>query len=201
MNRLDRIRALRVLLSSLGLTGVGRPYNSLLSSNIFELYCYMKKLNEFQASGKSPIMVSISGNPHVFRPHLSPGTPRNADYFQLIGNRASENRDLILNGQFEGISGIYHSPDIVLTEQNDNQVITFYECKHYSGRLTPNVYREFIGYCKEMGITISKSGSRYSAFANTFSVMTPCLFTSACARSDHKDSLREAYNLEIRDRY
>lgn len=171
------------------------------SDQIFELFCYFKKIEEFKHNGKTPLCISTSRIPGVFRPHFKPGWPRNADYFQIVGARTIENRDLILNGKFEGISGIFHSPDIALTKPHENKVITFYECKNYSGRISPGVYREFIGYCKEMGVSLASINSKFSAFTDTFSVMTPCLYTSGFADIDHIEKMKEKYNLAIRDHF
>jgi hypothetical protein len=111
-----------------------------LSDQIFELYCYFRKIEEFADSGKIPLCQSKS--PGIFRLHAKPGKPRTADYFRLVDPQHGEDRDLILNGEFEGVSGISHSPDIVLTKSDEDKIISIYECKNYSGSIGPGIYRE-----------------------------------------------------------
>lgn len=62
-----------------------------LSDQVFELYCYFRKLEEFVNGGK--ILACQSRYPGIFRPHLKPGRPRSGDYFRLIDPKGGENRE------------------------------------------------------------------------------------------------------------
>ena len=167
------------------------------SDQVFELYCYIRKIEEFINVGRIPQCQSIT--PGVFKPHAKPGRPRAADYFRLIDPQGGEDRDIILNGEFQGISGISHSPDIVLTKSNENHIISIYECKNHSGSLGPGIYREFIGYCEETGLLVKSNRGRISALTDTFPVMVPCIYTSAVANQDHVEKVKKTYNFSVVD--
>lgn len=167
-----------------------------LSDQIFELYCYFRKLEEFMNGGKIPRCQSKS--PGIFRPHAKPGKSRSADYFRLIDPQGGEDRDLILNGQFQGISGVPHSPDIALTKPDKDEIVSIYECKN-SSSLGPGVYREFIGYCEEMGLLIKSNKNRFNAVIDTFTVMKPCIYTSASADQDYVGKMKKTYNFAVVD--
>jgi hypothetical protein len=195
MNNQARLNQIQNLLSSLQNIRLFRIPS--LSDQVFELYCYFRKLEEFVNGGKIP--ACQSRYPGIFRPHLKPGRPRSGDYFRLIDPQGGENRDLILNGEFKGISGILHSPDISLTQPDEDEIISIYECKNYSNSLGPGVYREFIGYCEEMGLLVRSNKGRFSAVINTFAVMTPCIYTSAIVNRDHAEKLKKTYNFSVVD--
>jgi hypothetical protein len=167
-----------------------------LSEKVFELYVYLKKLEEFAQNGKTVICISIN-RPGFFRPHFKPGKTRANDYFILRDPLRGNDLDLILNGTFDGLSGMKHSPDIALTGHNSNRIISIYECKNYTKKLTPEVYREVIGYCKELGILVTQNRSRLNDVINAFSVLTPSLYTSGTANPDHVQMMKSTYNFGI----
>ncbi|XHH07620.1 MAG: hypothetical protein ACFCUE_08530 [Candidatus Bathyarchaeia archaeon] len=173
-----------------------------LSDQIFELFCYFSKLEQFVSNGKTPVCESKTNG--VFRPNLKPGLT--GDHYRLVGVTPSEERNIFLNVKFQGASGILHCPDIVVTKTDRTKrffekeiVLTIYECKNYSGKIGPGIYREFIGYCKELGVSINRSDSKQSALTYTFSVMTPCIYTSGIADVEHKDWLRNTYSISVED--
>jgi hypothetical protein len=182
----QRIYEIRYLLSQIANSPIFNiPH---FSDQIFEVYCYLKKVEEFRQNGKAPLCVSKTTG--IFRPLHKPGLPRNGDYFHLMSNSSRGNLDIILNGTFEGPSGISHSPDIAVTDINQNKVITFYECKNYSGSLGPGVYREIIGYYKEFKC---KKNPDY------YDVATPSIYTSGTANDFHKRRMKEKYNVIVND--
>ena len=189
--RLSSIQALLNRLQSIHLYRVPS-----LSDQIFELYCYFRKLEEFMNAGKN--LRCQFKSPGIFKPHAKPGKPRSADYFRLIDPQGGENRDLILNGEFQGVSGVAHSPDIALTKPDENKIVSIYECKN-SSSLGPGVYREFIGYCEEMGLLVKSNRNRVNAVIDTFSVMKPCIYTSAYADQDHVGKMKKTYDFTVAD--
>jgi hypothetical protein len=184
--RINEIRRLLNQLASNPIFTIPR-----FSDQVFEVYCYLKKVEEFKQMGRTPICIQRTNG--VFRPLHKPGLHRtNGDYFRLLGNNQDKTMDIFLNGTFTGQSGINHSPDIALTERNNDKVISFYECKNYSRCLGPGVYREMIGYCNEF--KYKKSG--FSDYVNAF---TPAIYTSATADSIHVQKMKEKYNVIIND--
>jgi hypothetical protein len=197
VSNLTRLSYIRSLLNSIGNIQLLRvPY---LSDQIFELYCYFRKLDEFVMRRKTP--QCISNRAGFFSPHAKPGHPRSADYFILSDPSGGEDRDLILNGEFPGISGVNHSPDIVLAKSGTNEVISIYECKNYSGRLGRGVYREFIGYCKEMGLLSKANQMRINALIGTFPEMAPCIYTSGIASQIQVQKMKKTYNFTVSDSF
>ena len=197
MNNQTRLAHIQSLLNNLGNIHLLRtPY---LSDQIFELYCYFRKLEEFVNRRKTPLCISKKTG--FFSPHAKPGHPRSGDYFSLGDPSGGENRDLILNGEFPGISGVYHSPDIVLAKFDSDKIVSIYECKNYSGRLGPRVYREFIGFCKEMDLLSTANQIRINALIGTFPEMAPCIYTSAIADQSQAEKMKKKYNFAVIDHF
>jgi hypothetical protein len=154
-------------------------------------------MEEFVDRGKQPLSKVL--NHGLFSAHAKPGHPRTASYFSLI-ERNGDGRDLILNGQFVGSSGIAHSPDITLTKLDSNQVVSIYECKNHSSPLGIGVYREFIGYCKEMKLLQEANKSRIKDIIDSYPELGPCIYTSATANANHKEKVKR-YGFTVIDRF
>ena len=195
MSRRTRLAYIQSLLNSIGNIRLFRI--PLLSDQIFELFCYFRKLEEFINRGKTPICVSKRAG--YFSPHLRPGYARSADYFRLADPLGGEVRELILNGQFIGDSGVYHSPDIVLAESDENRIVSIYECKNYSGTIGPGTYREFIGYCKETGLLSKANQVRINGLIGTFPELAPSIFTSGAVNQSQADKMKRKYNFNVFD--
>ena len=157
------------------------------SDQIFELYCYFRKVEEFINRGKQPQSKVITHG--IFSAHAKPGNPRSSSYFTLI-DPSGDARDLILNGQFEGVSEIYHSPDLALTKCDSDEIVSIYECKNHSSPLGLGVYREFIGDCEEMGLVQKANKSRIKDLIDSYPELRPCIYTSAAANSVHKEKMK-----------
>jgi hypothetical protein len=183
--RIDEINRLLNTLAGSPIYNIPR-----FSDQVYEIFCYLRKIEEFRQNGKRPVCRCRS--PGVFVPLRRPGNIPNGDYFQLMSNTGTRAyMDIFLNGTFEGQSGICHSPDIVLTDHG--KVVTFYECKNYSGRrIGPGIYRELIGYCKEFKC-------RKNAYNDFFDVMTPALYTSGSAGDADIESMKDTYNVIIKE--
>ena len=110
-----------------------------------------------------------------------------------------EVRDLILNGEFPGESGIRHSPDIVLAESGKEKIVSIYECKNHSGALELGIYREFIGYSKELGLLSKANQNRINGLIGTFPELTPGIYTSAVARQNQMNKMKKKYNFTVND--
>jgi hypothetical protein len=197
MSNPQKINYIRHMLSRLSSTMRGIPPN-VTSDKVFELFCYFKKIEEFAQTGRTPVCEQSSAS-NIFRPNLAPGNCSSGDCFRLEDPHGGEDLYLTLNGTFSGHSGIEHSPDIVLSNNRKNKVISFYECKNYSHTLGPNVYRELIGYCKEFGVvgTVTHLGARN--IVNTYSHLAPCVYTSALADDLHIERMFHTYNIRVFD--
>lgn len=193
-NITQRINFINSLLAQLG------PYRALLagqtSVRIFELYCYFRKAEELMNRGKLPIPQNIRGN--VFSPHAKPGNAGSASYISF-SDQAGETLDLFLNVKFQGLSNVYHSPDIVLKASKNDQIVSVYECKNHHGKLGLGIYREFIGYCEEMNMLVrGNRNQKIRTLRNSYPELRPCIYTSAVTNKSHK-SLMERYDFSVID--
>jgi len=180
--------------SFLNLLGRLRPLvTNSRDERVFELLCYFEKVGELIDRGKTPLLRNVRNR--KFAPHSSPGDPFSASYISFQDIRG-EPFDLFLNGQFQGKSGVAHSPDIVLRETTSGKILSIYECKNHSGTLELRYYREFIGYLQEMKI---QKWGRNTAFRNFSPELRPCIYTSAKANPS-SDLMRDQYDFEVIDR-
>ena len=163
------------------------------NERVFELFCYFRKAHELVSRGKTIIPQKVKGRSFV--PHSKPGNPLSASYISLL-EPYCETFDLFLNGEFQGRSGVRHSPDIVLREKNSEKILSIYECKLHSGKLELPYYREFIGYLEEMRIP----KRRHSVLSrNLYPELRSCIFTSAKARALH-NPIRNLYDFDVIDK-
>lgn len=193
-NRLSFINSMLTRLGNLRLLNLPHA-----SGHTFELYCYFQKIEQFTNRGKTP----RCNNPvHgvFFVPHVKPGSPRSTSYFSLVDSAGGETVDLILNGKFAGVSEIRHSPDIVLTAEGSDDIKAIYECKSYSGSLGIGVYREFIGFCQEMGLLRKANRDRVRAVTDPYPEMRSCIYTSAVANPAHVQGIG-IYDFAVVDRF
>ena len=73
--------------------------------------------------------------------------------------------------------------------------MSFFECKNYPGNIGPEIYREMIGYCKELGI---KNNSTAREYTEAYPVLTSSLLTSAkCGDSLAVRFMKTKYNFDI----
>ena len=163
------------------------------NERIFELFCYFKKADELIKRGKSPIPRAIKPGGR-FIPHSGPGDPLTASYLSFVEPNAGA-FDLFLNCRFRGVSGVRHSPDIVLRKSNAGSILSVYECKNHSWTLGLSYYREFIGYLREMKI----EGQRARLYRDLYPEMRPCIYTSAIASLSHS-GIAGRYDFVVVDR-
>jgi hypothetical protein len=197
MSDAQRLNSVNSLLTRLGSLNLYRlPY---ASDQIFEIYCYFRKIEQF--INRSKIAEGKMINYGLFAPHSKPGRPRTASYFSIRDPLGGQAHDLILNGRFTGTSGINHSPDITLTPENDDKIISIFECKNYSARLGLGVFREFIGYYEEMGLLRTANRDRIEDVISIYPEMKSCIYTSAVAASTHKENMMRRYGFATIDRF
>jgi hypothetical protein len=146
--------------------------------------------------GKTPQIKNVRNN--TFSPHLKPGNPKSASYISFFDPNG-EALDLFLNGKFQGLSDIYHSPDLVLTTSTNDEIVSIYECKNHSGKLGLGIYREFIGYCEEMGLLVRGNRSKVKTLRDSYPEVRPCIYTSAVANRVHKENMKR-YDFTVVDR-
>ena len=166
------------------------------SELIFEIFCYFKKAKELMDRRKTPQFKNLNMN--IFCPHAKPGRPKSASYISF-SDQVGETLDLFLNGKFRGMSNIYHSPDLVLAKSKNGQIVSIYECKNHSGPLELGVYREFIGYCEEMGLLVRGNRSHIRTLRDSYPELRPCIYTSATANGNHKNNMRR-YDFTVIDK-
>jgi hypothetical protein len=155
MSITQRLGVIQNLLAQLGQYQILRK--SQMPYHVFELYCYFRKAKELMDRGKLPIFRNPQGN--VFAFHAKPGKPKTASYITFY-DQNGEDMNLFLNAEFPGRSKVLHSPDMILTSSKNDEIASIYECKHLSGNLELDIYREFIGYCEEMGLLVRKKNTK-----------------------------------------
>ncbi|UCE15615.1 MAG: hypothetical protein JSV12_07015 [Candidatus Bathyarchaeota archaeon] len=160
---------------------------------VFEFFCYFRKVDELIKRGKTPLLKNVHNR--IFAPHSKPSNPLSASYISFKDVRGAP-FDLFLNGQFEGRSGVDHSPDIVLRETKSGKILSIYECKKHSGTLDLRYYREFIGYLQEMKV---QPWGRNKTFRNFLPELRPCIYTSAKANPS-SGLMRDQYDFYTIDR-
>lgn len=191
----SRIYSINKFLSNL--SAIRNLALNLHPDKLFETECFLLTANRLVNRNKQPFAVNQQNG---FRPLYNPGNPLNYSYLRFI-DRDNQGVDLYLsmNAQVPGSTGVLHSPDIVLTHNSvDGPVHSIYECKNYSNRLGIGVYREFIGFLKELGLNIW--GSRSKNMFRAMPDMSPRIYTSAIASVVHQQMAQDKYGFSVEDR-
>lgn len=189
MGRLAQNRLLILNAFLNGLFGLRALPVQTRSEFVFEMYCYLLKTLELMDRGKRPQLHNIVNN--NFIAHRRPGHPYTASFITFHENRSST-VELFLNASFEGRSGAFHSPDIVLRNEDERYATSIYECKDHSGWLALGICREFMGYIEEMGIL--RRGQ--NKLRNMYPEIRPSIYTTGRI-SGNVTLMQEKYNFEI----
>jgi hypothetical protein len=190
VTKAQRLQSVNNFLNTLG--GLRPLAAKSRGERVFELFCYFRKVQELIQRGKTPVLHEVKNR--RFIPNSKPGNPLSKSYISFEEARSGR-FDLFLNGEFQGKSGVEHSPDIVLREAISRKILSIYECKMHSGRLEKRYYREFIGHLEEM--KIRKWGLNV-LFREFYPELRPCIYTSATANTSSNPML-DQYDFDIID--